>query len=250
VSWYVFVLDYMAAKWPYASPKHRRGIAEALTDATEVMLTSDDGPYSRDELRHALRTWAFSARLQGSVDPPRNVAPVLTWLEHNTVMLAQLADDGGQGTAIARRLLDRLSREQDGTLAAANTANRKRMVINNALGYACETGVLPNNPVNRVKWRKPRTLKTVDPRVVINAGQARRLLQAIGGQGERGKRLVAFFACMYYAALRPEEAIDLRRSHLVRLPDQGWGEMQLTHSEPRSGSLWTDSGKSRERREL
>ena len=147
-------------------------------------------------------------------------------------------------------MLDRISRKQDGTLAAANTANRKRMVIGNALEYACETGVLATNPVKRVKWRKPRTLKTVDPRVVINADQARRLLQAVGAQGERGKRLVAFFACMYYGALRPEEVIDLRRSHLTRLPERGWGEMQLTHSEPRSGTLWTDSGKSRERREL
>jgi integrase len=124
------------------------------------------------------------------------------------------------------------------------------MVIGNALDYACETGVLPINPVKRIKWRKPRTLKTVDPRVVINADQAIRLLQAVGAQGERGKRLVAFFGCMYYAALRPEEAIDLRRTHLTRLPDKGWGEMRLTHSEPRSGALWTDSGKSRERREL
>jgi integrase len=48
----------------------------------------------------------------------------------------------------------------------------------------------------------------------------------------------------------PEEAIDLRRSHLALLPDEGWGEMRLTHSEPRSGTQWTDSGKSRERRAL
>lgn len=55
---------------------------------------------------------------------------------------------------------------------------------------------------------------------------------------------------MYYAALRPEEVIGLRRSHLVSLPAQGWGEMRLTHSEPRSGARWTDNGRSRERREL
>ena len=250
VSWYAFVLDYTAAKWPYVSPNHRRGIAEALTDATEALLTSDDGPYSPGMLRQALRTWAFSARLRSSGEPPCEIAPVLAWLESNTVMLTQLAQGGGHGAAIVRRLLDRISRKQDGTLAAANTANRKRMVIGNALEYACETGVLPINPLKRIKWRKPRTLKTVDPRVVINADQAMRLLQAVGTQGERGKRLVAFFACMYYAALRPEEVIDLRRTHLTRLPDNGWGEMRLTHSEPRSGTLWTDSGRSRERREL
>jgi integrase len=135
--------------------------------------------------------------------------------------------------------------------AAANTANRKRMVLGNAMDYACEIGGLPSNPLKRVKWTKPRTLRTVDPRVVINSGQARRFLAAVGNQGPRGKRLVAFFGCMYYAALRPEEVIDLRRDeHLISLPEKGWGEMRLTHSEPRSGTRWTDSGKSRERREL
>jgi integrase len=56
--------------------------------------------------------------------------------------------------------------------------------------------------------------------------------------------------CMYYAALRPEEVVDLRRNNLASLPDQGWGELVLTNSEPRSGTWWTDSGSARERREL
>ena len=47
VSWYALTLAYTAAKWPYASPNHRRGIAEALTDATEVMLTRDGSPHDR-----------------------------------------------------------------------------------------------------------------------------------------------------------------------------------------------------------
>jgi len=62
--------------------------------------------------------------------------------------------------------------------------------------------------------------------------------------------MVAFFGCMYYAALRPEEATDLRRDNLASLPDHGWGEMLLTNSEPRSGSNWTDDGTVRQRREL
>ena len=36
----------------------------------------------------------------------------------------------------------------------------------------------------------------------------------------------------------------------VSLPDQGWGELLLTNSEPRSGTWWTDSGSARQRREL
>jgi integrase len=151
---------------------------------------------------------------------------------------------------MARRMLDRISRKQDGTVAAANTANRKRMVLGNAMDYAYEIGALTSNPLKRVKWTKPRTLRTVDPAVVINSTQARQILAAVGRQGRRGQRLKAFFGCLYYAGLRPEEAIDLRPENLISLPEHGWGEMRLTHSQPRSGARWTDSGKSRERREL
>jgi integrase len=101
-----------------------------------------------------------------------------------------------------------------------------------------------------IKWTKPRTLRTVDPAVVINSTQARRFLTAVGRQGSRGKRTKAFFGCLYYAGLRPEDAIDLRPENLLSLPEHGWGEMRLTHSQPRSGAKWTDSGKSRERRAL
>ena len=97
-----------------------------------------------------------------------------------------------------------------------------------------ELGILSTNPLKAVKWTQPRTLRTVDPRCVVNPGQARRLLAAVGGQGPRGERLVAFFGCMYYAALRPEEATDLRRENLTSLPDHGWGEMILTGSQPRA----------------
>lgn len=248
-SWYALVLSYTATKWPYVSPNHRRGIAEALTDATEAMLTEDQSAYPRHEVRRALRAWVFSDRLRGSDQPPDDIAAIVRWLETATIPVADLTQPGA-GTNRVWALLDRISRTQDGAIAAANTANRKRMVLNSVLEYAGEIGVLPFNPLKRVKWTKPRTLRTVDPRTVINSEQARRLLDAVGNHSARGKRLVAFFGCMYYAALRPEEVVALRTDNLICLPDSGWGEMRLTHSNPRSGTLWTDGGTSRERREL
>jgi hypothetical protein len=109
----------------------------------------------------------------------------------------------GTGATRGRAILDRISRRQDGTAAAANTANRKRAVLNSLMRYAIEVkvGALHANPLKAVKWTRPRTLKTVDPRTVVNSDQARRLLAAVGQQGQRGERLVAFFGCIYYAAL-------------------------------------------------
>ena len=249
ISWYTFSLDYAAAKWPYASPNHRRGIAEALTDATEVLLTAAKSAPAKEQLRAALRGWAYSARLQRGGEVPEDLVPVLRWLERNTVDMAEL-DPDGNGPAMARAVLSRLSAEQDGKPAAGSTANRKRMTFNNAMEYACERRILSGNPLRSVKWTRPRTVQALDLRVVVNPEQATRLLTAVEQQGERGPRMVAFFAVMYYAALRPEEAVDLRTEHLVSLPDKGWGEMRLTHAEPRSGSRWTDSGKPRDRQPL
>jgi integrase len=249
VTWYALALDYTAAKWPYAAPNHRKSIAEALTDATEAMLVSEDPPYSVEEIRRALRTWAFSDRLRGVAEPPEDLAAVVRWLQTATLAVADF-NRPAVGAARCRAILDRIGRKQDGTAAAANTANRKRAVLNNLMQFAVETSLLPANPLKAITWTRPRTLKTVDPRTVVNSDQARRLLVAVGQQDQRGERMVAFFGCIYYAALRPEEVVDLRLDNCASLPDQGWGELILTNSEPRSGTWWTDTGSARQRREL
>jgi integrase len=251
VMWYTLTLDYAAAKWKYASPNQRRSIAEALTDATEVLFTTE-APYPRAELRRALATWAYSGRLRGQAEPPEDIAPVIKWLAESTVPVAVLAEPETSGIH-ARAILDRISSKQDGTLAAANTANRKRTVLNNLMTYAAiERKLLTSNPLKSVTWSRPRKLKTVDPRCVINSGQARRFLDAVERNSQRGKRLKAFFGCMYYAALRPEEVTELRDTNITSLPgtDGEWGEFTLTNSQPRSGSNWTDDGSVRQRREL
>ncbi|NUW33831.1 site-specific integrase [Nonomuraea sp. SMC257] len=248
LTWFAFTLAYVAAKWPYAAPNHRRGIAEALTDATEALLTKENSAFDADTRRAALR-WSYSDRVRDNAEPPANLAPVIRWLETNTVPMVAF-DEPGKGALLTRGVLDRISRTKDGRTAAANTANRKRMCLNNAMQYAVEIGVLSTNPLKTVNWTKPRTLTTIDPRVVINIHQARRFLTAVEQHSERGRRMKAFFGCMYFAALRPEEVVDLRAEHLISLPENAWGEIRLTNAEPRAGSRWTNSGNVRERREL
>jgi hypothetical protein len=79
----------------------------------------------------------------------------------------------------------------------------------------------------------------------VNPRQARALLEAVRAQQPSGPRLVAFFAVMYYAGLRPEEAVNLAADNVI-LPalvwddesqqwqepphDQDWGELHLRHA--------------------
>jgi hypothetical protein len=134
-TWYALTLDYIAAKWPYAAPNHRKSIAEALTDATEAILVNEKPPYPVEDIRQALRTWAYSDRLRGATEPPGNLAALVRWLQTATEAVNELGRPG-TGVVRCRALLDRISRKQDGTAAAANKANRKRAVLNNLMQYA------------------------------------------------------------------------------------------------------------------
>jgi hypothetical protein len=81
-----------------------------------------------------------------------------------------------------------------------------------------------------------------------NPVQARTLLEGVREQGRVGRRLVAFYGCLY-AGMRPEEAAHLSERHLA-LPAEGWGEFHLDGAEPYAGKEWTDTGASRDRRQL
>ncbi len=101
--------------------------------------------------------------------------------------------------------------------------------------------------MREVKIRKnSTTLKQVDRRSVANPVQARTLLRAVA---ERTPRLSAFFALMYFAALRSEEATNLRK-HNLALPTSGWGKLHLERTTPEIADQWTDSGTRSEERGL
>lgn len=90
--------------------------------------------------------------------------------------------------------------------------------------------------------------RALNPRVVINHGQARALLAAVRQLGS-GPRLVAFFGVMYYSALRPGEAVELRKEALS-IPERGRGELYLSTSAPSTGRSWSDSRARRDPRQL
>ncbi|MGW4662259.1 tyrosine-type recombinase/integrase [Streptosporangium sandarakinum] len=138
----------------------------------------------------------------------------------------------------------------DGMAASANSVRRKRSVLHHLIETAVELGELPSNPLNAIKWKPPKTTGAVDPRTVVNPVQARALLTAVPFIGRtRGPRMAAMFACMYYAALRPEEASALRRQD-CELPEQGWGRLTLEKARPQANKRWTNSGETHDERGL
>lgn len=173
------------------------------------------------------------------------MAKVLDWFERKSLPTSALSDRMRVRTA-----LDALTKKLDGTTAAASTIRRKRAIFHNALGYAVDADRLPANPLPQIQWKAPEQVADeVDPACVPGPRQTATLLSAVRAQGPRGRRMVAFFGCMYFAAARPAEVIGLRLAD-CDLPRRGWGTLRLRETRPRSGSAWTDTGESHDRRGL
>jgi integrase len=243
VTWYEHARAYAQMKWPDLAAKSRRSTAESLTTIT-LALTGPHRKFPDPEvLRRALLGYAFNPG-RASQALPDEITRALDWIAKASLPVAALEDPD-----IVRAVLGACARRLDGKPAAATTTRRKRAVFANALGYAVERRLLPANPLSQIQWKASEVAETVDRRSVANPAQARRLLKAVRGQGPRGEHMEAFFGCLYYAALRPAEAVALREADCV-LPKRGWGRIDLAASQPCAGTGWTDDGASREERGL
>ncbi|GIM98013.1 tyrosine-type recombinase/integrase [Paractinoplanes toevensis] len=242
-SWYEHAVAYVDMKWPHASAKHRKGVAESLTGATMSLFATDRGAPSDEVLRRALNTYVFNKARRDEGPPPEELATAVAWAARNTVKLAALAD-----AALIRKTLDGLAVLLTGGTASASTVARKRAVFSGALRYAVELGHLESHPMARVKWTAPKNTDEVDRQVVANPKQARALLAAVDSAMPE---LTAFFGCMYYAALRPEEALHLREDEYERPKEAGgWGWLHLTGATVAVGNGWGDGEGTIEHRSL
>lgn len=211
-TWLQHAREYVTVTWPAASPRHRKGIAEALTDITLALLEKDDR-FASLELRTALYRYAFNASPHTEPASERLEAAT-AWVERHSPPLATLNE-----AIVVRNVLNRLARRQDGSPAAASTVARKRATLHSVLQYAVELELFPSNPLERVQWKAPQPTDAVDRRLVVNPTQARALLSAVR---QADPAVAAYFACLYYAGLRPAEARNLRAEDCT-LPDAGWG---------------------------
>jgi integrase len=260
-TWFEFAADYAAFKWDDASPEHRRGISEALTNITAAMLSSSRAKPDDKVLRTACKA-TFSVNLR-KADKSAEIETAIRWLTQNTRQVSDFTEPD-----VLRAVIKVINSTLTGGTASAATARRKRMTLRNALDFAVERNLLTSNPLVGVRQSgktKAPGLRQVDRRAVLNPVQARTLLKAIGAMPASGPRLVAFFAVMYFAGLRPEEAAALGRAHLSLPPaewndetrkwefaegEDGWGELHLEAARPEVAAEWTDSNAASEERGL
>ncbi|MFG2708461.1 tyrosine-type recombinase/integrase [Streptomyces sp. NPDC048386] len=245
-SWWDFSREYMAVRWRTAAAKTREGLADSLATVALGMLGESPGVPDLEDVRRAVR-WAVVPAHKGE-EPPPDLEKVCAWLASHSLPLSALRD-----SKTVRDVHYRLSFKLDGKPAAADTYKRRRRGFNTAMDYAIEEGYLDGNPLAGLKRPTSNGSDAVDPRVLVNEVQGRQLLTAVSYVGSvhrnRGRRLVAFFACILYAAMRPAEVVGLRLSD-CHLPEKGWGTLTLWETRPISGKKWTDSGERHDKRGL
>ncbi len=240
VTWYQQATAYAAMKWPSLAAHSRASVAEALATVTPALTRPDardrPGPC---ELRTALYQYAFNPARPAGPDSP--AAQILDWAQQASLPIGCLSE-----SAVLRTALEALTFRLDGSRAAANTIIRKRVVLHGALSYAVEGGLLPDNPLDTITWQIPRSSAALDPVIVANPAEVSALLDMVA---RIKPEMTAFFGCLYYAALRPEEAVALRFAD-CDLPGSGWGMLRLAAAVPRTAAAWTGSGTSHEQRGL
>ncbi|MFF9035022.1 tyrosine-type recombinase/integrase [Streptomyces sp. NPDC014892] len=245
-TWWEFSREFMKRRWRTAAAKTREGFADSLAAAAlGMMADKPDAPDLR-EVRRAVRWTVVPAH--DTEEPPPALEKVCEWLAENSLPLSAL-----RTLSVAEDVHYRLAYKLDGKMAAKDTYKRRRRNINAAMTYAIQKGYLDENPIAELERTATAATGPIDPRVLMNAAQGREFLTAVSYIGSvhrnRGRRLVAFFGCILYAAMRPAEVVGLRLAD-CDLPETGWGVLTLRETRPVSGKKWTDSGQRHDKRGL
>jgi integrase len=240
---YAFACTYVDLKWPRVAATTRHTHAEALTAVTTVMFTSTRGqPDGRASPR---RPEALGVQHRPPRRPQlprqRSQHPALGHQPHATRVRAARSENAAAGPrrphGQARRHPGGTERDQPATQDPPRCPGVRR-----------RAGAARQEPDASAEVDAAQDHSRSRPAPVANPIAARTLLHAVGQQ-RGGRRLVAFFGCLYYAALRPEEASSLTM-HNLSLPARGWGELHVERAEPYAGKEWTDSGRNRDQRPL
>jgi integrase len=196
-TWHTHAVAYAAMKWPELAAHSRASLADALATVTPALTRDAPRRPPPAVLRSALYACAFNPAR--TPDPAAETA--LAWAEQASLPVARLADP-----AVLRTALD--------ALTSAWTVTGPRRTPSPASAPCCTARwATPSRPGcwtptpptgSRGGRRKP---PAVNPRVVASPAQIAALLAAVA---QIRPELTAFFGCLYYAALRPEEAVALR----------------------------------------
>ena len=248
VSFFTHAMEFAASAWKGSAAKSRVSIVETLSRVVPVPVRGLAGAPDPAVLRGALRKTLNQGSHAGTLTDEEVKA--VAWLEKASLPMSAFED-----AATVCDVLDALAVNLDGRPAAPEYFSRRRRVLHKVLGYAVRKKRLNKNPLSKNNlpegWTPPETPDdAVDPRSVGSPALIAAMLTVCSYVGTRqGPRFVAFYACMYYAMMRPSEVAALTRNGCY-LPGNGWGHLTFADSSPAAGKAFTDDGQVHEHRGL
>lgn len=212
---------WVAEQWPEWAPRTRVACTEALSRL--LVLTVRSGADAPSTLRRYLQR-----TLDPATEPDRDLE-IEAWLTKHSIVLGEL--DRERVADIDRRLGLKL----DGSLLAATTANRIRIVSRACVEGAVAIGAIAVDPwpprsQQRARRKAARRRRTVDVRRLPGPETMAKAIDAITTHqpGSRTYRVMTGVA--YYAGLRPSETVMLR-PRALELPSDGWGRIHVTEAD-------------------
>lgn len=248
VSFFQHAMEFAASAWKGSAAKSRVSIVETLSRVVPVVVRGLAAAPDPAVLRGALRKTLNQGSHPGTLTDEEVKA--VAWLEKASRPMSAFED-----AATVCDVLDALAVNLDGRPAAPEYFSRRRRVLHKVLGYAVRKKRLNKNPLSKNNlpegWTPPETPdEAVDPRSVGSPALIAVMLVVCSYVGTRqGPRFVAFYACMYYAMMRPSEVAALTRNGCY-LPGTGWGHLTFADSSPAAGKAFTDDGQVHEHRGL
>lgn len=249
VTWFELAAAYVDQKWKRLAAKSRETTVYAIAALLPGLTADLPGRPPLRVLRHSLIRWYLPpATREPNAVVPAEAKAAIEWMKAASIQV-----DESTSAKLLRVALDGMMNTLDGKQYAPDVVKRRRRILANFAKFAIAEDRLAADPFKDLDWEPPKTVGRIDPRRVPNARQVAELLVGVSYVGSygrgRGRRLAAFFGCIYYALMRPEEVIILNIEDCT-LPDKGWGQFVLHRARPVAGKVWTDSGEVHDDRSL
>lgn len=250
ITCYQAAVRFMAHKWTRWAATSRRSAVETLVTAVPTLLRPGT-PATRPQ--QPVHRWLRDIALVPPFDDFTSLAEQCrddadrqahAWLQAHSLPVTDL------DVRHAEAALDAFTRRRDGAgLTAPTVISRKRTQFGGFLRYCIREQWLPVNPLSQTDWKTPLVDKEINPELLMAPVDAHRLLDVLPTLSPIGERLTAFFATLFYAGLRPSEALALTPSDLA-LPGSGWGQITVRRARTKTSSRYTDDGSPHQERPL
>lgn len=218
---HVWARRWLAEQWSEWAPRTRVSQVEAIARLVPLCVTPAAPP----------PPGTVRAHLTSSLRPDGPVvdAEAEAWLEQWCLQLGQLS------RPILAEVDRKLGLDAYGKALGPATAGRYRKVSKACLRRAVELGVLdgdpwPPAPRGRSKRKATRIKRAVAVRNLPDPATMAKVIDAITSHQPGSRMYRVMTAVAYCAGLRPSEVVMLRVKSL-RLPEQGWGLIEVTEAD-------------------